>query len=315
MLMQISKLCRYFDLGKGRVLHAVDDVSLELDQGTVTALVGESGSGKSTLGKAAIGLLDKTSGEVRFNGRTLPARYRANDFRRQLKDIQMIFQDSDGSLNPRLTVREIIREPLTLAANLTSSEQSARVDQLVARVGLSPEYLGRYPHELSGGQRQRVGIARALVVEPQFVVCDEPLSALDVSVQAQVANLLMELQESLALTLLFIAHDLSIVRHVADRVAVMYFGVLVEEGPTQDVYHSPAHPYTQALIASSLAADPKGERQRAHTLIRGEPPTTIEASGCRFVARCPYAVQRCHKETPLLRKLGTGRQIACHLIQ
>ena len=312
--MQISGLRRYFEMGRGRVLRAVDGVSLDLDEGTVTGLVGESGSGKSTLGKTAIGLLDKSGGEVLFRGRTLPARYGARDFRRQLRDIQMIFQDSHGSLNPRLTVREIIREPLELAAGLPSAQQRAQVEQALVRVGLSPEHLGRYPHELSGGQRQRVGIARALVAEPKFVVCDEPLSALDVSVQAQIANLLMELQESLALTLLFIAHDLSIVRHITDRVAVMYFGVVVEEGATRDVYYTPAHPYTQALISAQPHPGPTRERHRAHVAVRGEPTYPLNASGCRFAARCPQALERCRLETPVLRELGSGHRAACHLL-
>lgn len=316
MLLQLRNLTRHFDLGGGRVVHAVDDVSLAVAQGTVVGLVGESGSGKSTLGKTAVGLLDKTGGDVVYRGRTLPRRYRPGDFRDCSREIQMIFQDPFSSLNPRLTVREIIAEPLRLVAPVSAGEERQRVAQWLTRVGLSPDHMGRYPHEFSGGQRQRVGIARALIVEPALVVCDEPISALDVSVQAQIANLLMDLKESMGLTLIFIAHDLAMVRHLADRMAVMYLGRLMEEGPAGAVFAHPAHPYTQALIASNPEADPRHERRRQHTPIRGEISSPINPpAGCRFAARCPHTIARCRAETPRLMPAGDDRLAACHLLE
>ena len=315
MMLQLRNLRKHFDLGNGRVVHAVNDVSLDVAQRTVVGLVGESGSGKSTLGKTTVGLLDKTSGEVVYRGETLPRRYRPQDFRHCSREIQMIFQDPFSSLNPRLTVREIIAEPLRVIAAVPAEEEQQRVAQWLQRVGLSPDHMGRYPHEFSGGQRQRVGIARALIVEPQLVICDEPISALDVSVQAQVANLLMELKASMGLTLIFIAHDLAMVRHIADRVAVMYLGALVEEGPTAAVFQAPAHPYTRALIASNPEPDPHRERQRRHAPIRGEIPSSINPPpGCRFAGRCPDAIDRCRAEAPRLMPVGDDRRVACHLI-
>jgi oligopeptide/dipeptide ABC transporter ATP-binding protein len=316
MLLQIHELRKHFRLGRNQVVRAVDGVSLELAEGTVMGLVGESGSGKSTLGKTAIGLLDKTGGQVRYRGKVLPARYRARDFRQQLGEIQMIFQDPYSSLNPRLTVREIIAEPLTFALSSGDSAREARITASLARVGLSPDHLGRYPHELSGGQRQRVGIARALILQPRVVICDEPVSALDVSVQAQVVNLLLDLQQSMALTLLLIAHDLALVRHLSDRIAVMYLGSLMEEGPTDDVYGAPAHPYTQALIAARPEPDPRREHRRTRIPIHGEITGAPDRpSGCCFAPRCPRVVERCRHEVPQLRPLGGSRSVACHLAQ
>ncbi|MGO9059134.1 MAG: ABC transporter ATP-binding protein [Candidatus Binataceae bacterium] len=315
MLLQIKDLRKYFDLGDGRIVHAVDGVTLDVEQGTVVGLVGESGSGKSTLGKTAVGLLDKTAGEVIYRGETLPQRYRPSDFRLRSREIQMIFQDPYGSLDPRMTVREIIAEPLRLAAFVSAREELERVAQWLGRVGLSPDFMGRYAHELSGGQRQRIGIARALIVEPRLVICDEPISALDVSVQAQVVNLLMDLQASMALTLIFIAHDLSMVRHIADRVAVMYLGSLVEDGPTDKLYRNPAHPYTQALIASNPEPDPHRERHRSRSSIRGEIPSAINPPpGCRFALRCPLVMDRCRNEAPQITSTGDNHRVACHLI-
>ena len=316
MLLQIHELRKHFPLGRNQIVRAVDGVSLALAEGTVTGLVGESGSGKSTLGKTTIGLLDKTGGEVRFRGKVLPARYRARDFRQQLEEIQMIFQDPYSSLNPRLTVREIIAEPLAFGLAVQDSAREARIAASLARVGLSADHLGRYPHELSGGQRQRVGIARALILEPKVVICDEPVSALDVSVQAQVANLLLDLQHSMALTLLLIAHDLALVRHLSDRIAIMYLGSLMEEGPTDEVYGAPAHPYTQALIAARPEPDPRREHRRIRALITGEIARRPDRpSGCCFAPRCPRAVERCRYEVPQLRPLSGGRLVACHLAQ
>ena len=316
MLLQVKNLKRHFDLGHGRVVHALDGVSLDVQRGTVLGLVGESGCGKSTLGKTIVGLLDKTDGEVVYEGVVLPRHYRARDFRHYGTTIQMIFQDPFGSLNPRLTIGEIVAEPLRVTGASAPGEERDRVAQWLHRVGLSSDYMGRYPHELSGGQRQRAGIARALIVEPELVICDEPISALDVSVQAQIVNLLMDLKHSMGLTLIVIAHDLAMVRHMADRMAVMYLGALVEEGATDMVYGNPSHPYTQALIASSPQADPRRERERRHAPIRGEIASVINPSpGCRFAARCPKVMDLCRSQAPELLTREDGRRVACHWVE
>ena len=315
MLLQVRNLTKHFDLGHGRVVHALDGVSMDVAEGTILGLVGESGSGKSTLGKTVVGLLDKTDGEVVYEGATLARRYRSRDFRRLSKKMQMIFQDPYSSLNPRLTVGELVAEPLRLVAAHSRAAERERVAEWLHKVGLSSNHTGQYPHELSGGQRQRVGIARALIVEPRLVICDEAVSALDVSVQAQVANLLLDLKESMSLTLVFIAHDLAMVRQLADRVAVMYLGVLVEDGPTEAVYREPAHPYTRALIAAIPEPDPRREKLRRHTPITGEIASPIDLPpGCRFAARCPSVMARCHAEVPQLLPAGAERRVACHLV-
>jgi len=312
-LVRISELVRYFDLGKGQRVHAVDHVSLNIAEREVVGPVGESGSGKSTLGKTLLGLHDKTAGTVTYGGEELPARYRPKDFQRFARKMQMIFQDPYSSLNPRMTVGEIIAEGLVLNRLASTAEARERTVHWLQRVGLNADHLSRYPHEFSGGQRQRIGIARALIVNPEFVVCDEPISALDVSVQAQVVNLLNELKESLGLTMLFIAHDLSMVRYISDRMAVMYLGSLVEIGPADDVYFEPLHPYTQILVASNPEPDPKSERQRLSTTIKGEIPSPVNVpEGCRFAGRCPHVMDVCRQQTPALREVQ-GRLVACHL--
>lgn len=315
-LVVSRNLTKFFPLPKGKKVHAVDGVDLTIHEREIVGLVGESGSGKTTLGKTLIGLLPKTSGTVTYRGKELPQRYEAADFRRQAKTMQMIFQDPYSSLNPRMTVGEIIGEGLKLHSALSGSETRDRVASWMSRVGLEPDYMSRYPHEFSGGQRQRIGIARALILEPEFVVCDEPISALDVSVQAQVVNLLDELKASMGLTLLFIAHDLSMVRYISDRMAVMYLGAVAEIGPAHDVYFEPKHPYTQILIASNPEPDPELERTRKSTTITGEIPSPVDIGpGCRFAGRCPHAMDRCRIETPLLLPLkdSPDRQVACHL--
>lgn len=314
-LIRIEELSRYFDIGKGQRVHAVDKISFAIAEREIVGLVGESGSGKSTLGKTLLGLHDKTAGAVHYRGEVLPARYRSADFQRYSRKMQMIFQDPYSSLNPRMTVGEIIAEGLLLHRLMSASKARDKAAQWLERVGLHADHLSRYPHEFSGGQRQRIGIARALILEPEFVVCDEPISALDVSVQAQVVNLLGELQESMGLTLLFIAHDLSMVRYVSDRMAVMYLGALMEIGPVDDVYFRPLHPYTQILIASNPEPDPEIERQRPSTGIKGEIPSPINVpEGCRFAARCPQAMDVCRQRTPQLQKVDDSeRLVACHL--
>ena len=314
-LVEAINLTRYFDIGYKQRVHAVDDVTLTVNEKEIVGLVGESGSGKSTFGKTLVGLHKKTSGTVKYRGETLPQGYSPGDFQRLATRMQMIFQDPYSSLNPRMTVGEIIGEGLRLHSTLDASQIKTRVEEWLVKVGLQPGHMSRYPHEFSGGQRQRIGIARALILEPEFVVCDEPISALDVSVQAQVINLLGELKESMGLTLLFIAHDLSMVRYVSDRMAVMYLGSLVEIGKADSVYFDPKHPYTEVLIGSNPEPDPEVERNRPSTAITGEIPSPVNVpAGCRFANRCPKVMDRCRTVTPQLVKLqDSERQVACHL--
>ena len=314
VLVAAQDLRKYFDMGKGRFVHAVDDVSLSIGEQEIVGLVGESGSGKSTFGKTLLGLHDKTAGTVTWRGEVLPARYSPPDFAQRAQQMQMIFQDPYSSLNPRMTVGEIIGEGLKLHASISASDTRDKVAQWLTKVGLQADHMSRYPHEFSGGQRQRIGIARALIMEPEFVVCDEPISALDVSVQAQVVNLLDELKQSMGLTLLFIAHDLSMVRYVSDRMAVMYLGSLVEIGPADEVFFEPQHPYTRILVGSNPEPDPKTERSRPSTAIQGEIPSPVNVpAGCRFANRCPEAMDRCRQETPALIATDGDRRVACHL--
>ncbi len=319
-LIVIDHLVKYFDIGRHQRVHAVDDISLSIGEREIVGLVGESGSGKSTLGKAVVGLHDKTSGTVSFRGETLPQRYSPQDFQRHATHMQMIFQDPYSSLNPRMTVGELIGEGLRLHSDLDATTVRDKVADWLVRVGLEADHMSRYPHEFSGGQRQRIGVARALILEPEFVVCDEPISALDVSVQAQVVNLLDELKKSMGLTLLFIAHDLSMVRYVSDRMAVMYLGSVVEVGPADKVFFDPKHPYTKVLIGSNPEPDPNSERERASTSIIGEIPSPVNVPpGCRFANRCPEAMPHCKTETPHLIALtdvtepDVHREVACHL--
>jgi oligopeptide/dipeptide ABC transporter ATP-binding protein len=314
VLVKIEGLKKRFQLGKQQTLYAVDDVSLDITENSIVGLVGESGSGKSTLGKTIMGLYEKSGGDVYFKGERLPDRYGKDDFRRYGKEMQMIFQDPYASLNPRMTVEEILIEPLMLRNLFSRKECRKLAAQWLEKVNLHSSHLGRYPHEFSGGQRQRIGIARALITEPKFVVCDEPISALDVSVQAQVVNLLGELQESMGLTLLFIAHDLSMVRYISDVMVVMYLGSVVEQGTADQVFFSPKHPYSQALTESNPLADPKRERQREHTMIKGEVPSPVNLPpGCRFAGRCEHVSERCHSERPQLKTVESDRLVACHL--
>ena len=315
MLIEARKLRKYFRLGKDKQVHAVDDVTLGIADNEVVGLVGESGSGKTTFGKTLIGLYDKTGGQVVFRDRELPQRYQAEDYKRQASEIQMIFQDPYSSLNPRMTIQEIIAEGLLIRDGGSLDSVRDKVVYWLERVGLHGDHLSRYPHEFSGGQRQRVGIARALIVEPKLLVCDEPISALDVSVQAQVVKLLAELKQSLGLAMLFIAHDLSMVRYVSDRMAVMYLGSLVEVGPAESVYFAPRHPYKKMLVSSNPEPDPQHERARKDVILSGEIPSPVNLQpGCRFAGRCPLAEPRCRQETPLLRTVAANHLAACHLL-
>jgi oligopeptide/dipeptide ABC transporter ATP-binding protein len=313
-LIRLDKLSKYFNIGRNQRVHAVDSISFTIQEGETLGLVGESGSGKSSLGKTLMGLHDKTSGTMTYRGEILPARYKSADFQRMAHKMQMIFQDPYSSLNPRMTVGEIIAEGLR-GKPLTAQQKQQKVGDWLERVGLNAAHGSRYPHEFSGGQRQRIGIARALIMEPEFVVCDEPISALDVSVQAQVVNLLNDLKTSMGLTMLFIAHDLSMVRYISDRMAVMYLGSLVELGPAKEVYFSPRHPYTEVLIASNPEPDPQAERQRLSTAIQGEIPSPVNVpAGCRFAGRCPKVMPVCRDKTPeLIPLVNEDRLVACHL--
>lgn len=315
-LLEAKNLKKYFNIGKNQKVHATDDISLKIFEKEIVGLVGESGSGKSTFGRTICGLWDKTAGEVFFKGEKLPMSYSAKDFHKYSKDIQMIFQDPYSSLNPRMTVKDIIGEGLKLHTKLTDKEITEKVAWWLTKVGLKPDHMSRYPHEFSGGQRQRIGIARALIVEPKFVVCDEPISALDVSVQAQVINLLEDLKNEMGLTLLFIAHDLSMVRYVSDRMAVMYLGSMVELGPANEVYFRPKHPYSQMLVASNPEPDPNKEHERAAVPIKGEIPSPINiGKGCRFAGRCPKVMDKCRKEDPVWKEVAPEHFAACHIYE
>jgi oligopeptide transport system ATP-binding protein len=325
-LVEAEDLRVYFPIFSGLLqrrtgdVRAVDDVSFDIKRGETFGLVGESGCGKSTTGRAVIRLRNPTSGTVKFDGRDLMSLSR-EELRRARRRMQIIFQDPYSSLNPRMTVNSIIGEPLETHDLGSKASRQDRVSELLQLVGLNPNYRNRYPHEFSGGQRQRIGVARALAVEPEFIVCDEPISALDVSIQAQVLNLLVELRERFGLTYLFIAHDLSVVRHISDRVGVMYLGKLVEIGPPDLLYAGPGHPYTRALLSAVPIPDPKTERKRKRVILTGDVPSPVNPPpGCRFHTRC-WLYERlgrpevCRTEEPPLRLIQPQHQAACHFAE
>lgn len=315
-LLQAKGLTKNFTVGKtmmpgsGKVLHAVDAIDLSVAPGETLGLVGESGSGKSTLGRCLTRLYDITSGELTFDGQEI-GKADTKALKPVRRKMQMIFQDPSASLNPRRRVRDMLEEVLKVHRIRESNAISERLNELMELVGLRREYLDRYPHEFSGGQRQRIGIARALAVEPKLIVADEPVSALDVSVQAQVVNLFDELRTRLNLTYVFIAHDLAVVRHVSTRVAVMYLGSIVETGETEALYARPHHPYTRALLSAIPQPHNRGKRDRI--LLTGEIPSPLAPPpGCKFSTRCPYATDLCRETRPTLAALGSGREVACH---
>ena len=314
ILLEARDLVKEFPAGRKKAVHAVSGVSLTIRPGETLALVGESGCGKSTLGRVLMGLIPPTSGRVFFEGRDITA-MKPKDFLPLQRQMQLVFQDPYASLDPRMTVRDIIAEPLeTWKVTRTREETTKRVLELMAEVGVSGEFLYRYPHQFSGGQRQRIGIARAIALDPKLIICDEPVSALDVSVQSQVLNLLKDLQEEKKLTYLFISHDLSVVRFMSDRVCVMFLGKVCEIGDTKDIYEAPLHPYTKFLLEAIPKADPE-TRLEDKNILQGDIPSPIDPpKGCRFHTRCPYATDKCREEEPELRSVG-GRQVACHEVK
>jgi oligopeptide/dipeptide ABC transporter ATP-binding protein len=316
-LLSVRGLVKHFPVKKGLLqrtvgrIHAVDGISFDIAEGETLGLVGESGCGKSTAGKAILKLIEPTAGEVRIGGERIDglARHEMRSWRRRL---QVVFQDPYSSLNPRLRVREIIGEPLVNFGVSGGRELAARVEELALKVGLRAEALDRYPHEFSGGQRQRIGIARALALHPSLIVCDEPVSALDVSVQAQVINLLGDLQREFGLSYLFVAHDLAVVEHISHRIAVMYLGKIVELADKRALFTRPQHPYTEALLSAVPVPDPDAAKQRI--ILKGDVPSPINPpAGCRFHTRCPYAFARCSQEEPTMREVLPGHHVACHL--
>ncbi|MBO8155898.1 MAG: dipeptide ABC transporter ATP-binding protein [Bacillaceae bacterium] len=320
-LLEVRDLKKHFPIKKGAIIprqvgavKAVDGVSFTVKKGETLGLVGESGCGKSTTGRTILRLLEPTEGQILFNGEDI-THYKGEKLRKLRKQMQIIFQDPYASLNPRMTVEQIISEPLR-SFNVPLKKRREKVDELLEVVGLSSYHKRRYPHEFSGGQRQRIGIARALALEPELVICDEPVSALDVSIQAQVVNLMEDLQEEFDLTYIFIAHDLSVVHHISDRVAVMYLGEIVEIGEADELYHNPKHPYTQALLSAVPEADPHREKERI--ILEGDLPSpSSPPSGCKFHTRCPLAEDICREKRPQLNPLTDAdeHQVACHLVK
>lgn len=312
ILLDVKGLTKFFHTPRG-VLHAVDDVSFQIERGKTLGLVGEYGCGKSTCGRSILRLIEPTSGEVDFEGRDI-AKLSGNEMRKLRKEMQIIFQDPFSSINPRKTIAQTIAQPLMLHKICSKSEVSDRVLEIMDTVGLAPRLMNTYPHELDGGRRQRIGIARALAMDPKFIVCDEPVSALDVSIQAQILNLMKELQEKNGLTFLFITHDLSVVNHFSDDIAVMYLGRLIEKAPADELFANPTHPYTKALLSAIPIPDIDHKRQRI--LLKGEISSPIDPpKACRFANRCNFACERCFHEEPVLHNINEDHAVACVLTE
>lgn len=311
--IKVENLSKFFELNRKQTLKAVNDISFEIYKGETVGLVGESGCGKSTTGRCLVNLYEPTSGKIYYKGKD------TSQFTKQEKqaftgDVQMIFQNPYSSLNPRMTVKEIVAQGMKYHGNYSKTEIDCRVEQLLEKVGLGVEHMSRFAHEFSGGQRQRIGIARALSVNPEFIVCDEPISALDVSIQAQVINMLKKLQHDMGLTYLFIAHDLSVVKYISDRVIVMYLGTIVEEAPVEELYKNPTHPYTKVLLSAIPVANPIRAKANKRIKVSGEIPSPINSKpGCQFAERCPYAVDHCFNEAPPRKEISKDHFVACHV--
>ncbi len=314
ILYDVQGLSRYFPSKRG-VVKAVDDVSFQIRKGETFSLVGESGCGKTTCGRTLLGVYSKTAGKVLYHGVDKDSLSKAQQ-KEYLQKNQMIFQDPYACLDPRMSIASIIEEGMKVHFSYSASERTAICAELLHKVGLPAEFLSRFPHELSGGQRQRIGIARALAMNPEFIVCDEPIAALDVSIQAQVVNLLIRLQKEMGLTYLFISHDLSMVKHISDKIAVMYLGSIVELGTPDALYNRPMHPYSKALLSAIPVADPDGNWAKKRIPLTGEVPSPVDApAGCKFWKRCPYAKETCKEQRPALRELETGHFVACHFTE
>ncbi|MBR2560447.1 MAG: ABC transporter ATP-binding protein [Clostridia bacterium] len=314
MMLEVRNLKKYFNLGGGRILKAVDDVSFYIPKGETLGLVGESGCGKSTTGKTVMKLQDPTEGQIIFDGKDITKQTRS-EYIAFTKRAQMIFQDPYTSLDSRMTAGQIISEGMEIHGMYSGAERREKVLELLETVGLNKEHSNRFAHEFSGGQRQRIGVARALAIDPEFIVCDEPISALDVSIQAQIINLLLKLQRERDLTYLFIAHDLSVVKHISDRVAVMYLGAIMELADSTELYAKPLHPYTQALLSAIPIPDPDVTRSKQRIMLEGDVPSPINIKpGCKFAGRCSRACPLCSEEAPSLKEVAPGHFVACHNI-
>ncbi|EGK07780.1 ABC transporter ATP-binding protein [Kroppenstedtia eburnea] len=314
-ILEVNQVKKHFNMGRNQVVRAVDNVTFDVYKGETLGLVGESGCGKSTIGRTIIRLYEATEGEIRFKGKTTKD-LKGKNLKKFNREMQMIFQDPYASLNPRMTVGDIIAEGLDIHGLAQGEERRQKVIELLKTVGLNEEHADRFPHEFSGGQRQRIGIARALAVDPDFIIADEPISALDVSIQAQVVNLMKKLQREKGLTYLFIAHDLSMVKYISDRVGVMYLGNLVELADSQELYETPLHPYTEALLSAVPIADPDVGKQRERIILKGDVPSPIDPpSGCRFRTRCPKAMDICAQAVPKWQEVRPMHWVACHLYE
>lgn len=316
-LISVKNLSKYFHINKNEILKAVDDVSFDIYEGETVGLVGESGCGKSTTGRCLVKLYKPTSGQVFYEGKDIFSSDNKAENLEYCKNTQMIFQNPYSSLNPRMTVRDIVGEGMKIHRNVAEKQLDKKVEELLRTVGLNKDHLSRFPHEFSGGQRQRIGIARALSVNPKFIVCDEPISALDVSIQAQVLNMLKKLQKERGLTYLFVAHDLSVVKYISDRVIVMYLGMIVEQASSEELYKNPLHPYTKALLSAIPEADPNIAKNKERIMLKGEIPSPINPKNCcRFAERCMHSMPICHEEMPRLKiESNESHKVACHLFE
>ncbi|MBP1925530.1 oligopeptide/dipeptide ABC transporter ATP-binding protein [Sedimentibacter acidaminivorans] len=313
-LVQVKKLSKYFQISKKETLKAVEDVSFDIYKGETVGLVGESGCGKSTTGRCLVKLYEPTKGNVLYKGKDIFDSKKNSEKLEYCKNTQMIFQNPYSSLNPRMTVKDVVGEGIRLHEKISEKNLDEKIEDLLKTVGLNRDHMSRFSHEFSGGQRQRIGIARALSVNPEFIVCDEPISALDVSIQAQVLNMLKKLQKERGLTYLFIAHDLSVVKYISDKVIVMYLGTIVEQANAVDLYKNPMHPYTKALLSAIPEADPKIAKSKQRIMLKGEIPSPINPKECcRFVERCTYAKPICHEAIPKLKTYDDNHKVACHL--